>query len=805
MELTTPVRALRAREICIHCGNIVPNTSSAATPSRFCCSGCEFVYELLQLRGLGRYYDLKAKSRSLRKAQPVSEGDETFTYLDDPSVQALYAREGAPGSGERSMDFFLEGVHCAACVWLTEQVPDFVKNVKGLRLNLGTSVATVRVGAQGSFAEVAREFLNLGYRPHPVRQGEAAELRQRESRDLLIRLGIAGGCAGNIMLLAVSVYAGATGAMARAFSWISLGLFLPVIFHSAVPFYRSAWQSLRKRQASIDLPVVFGIGLGAIVSVINLVSGDHERIYFDSLSALVFLLLCTRYLLRRVQQSALGSSHLMHFLTIAQARLWSPERQRFVEVSVNRVKKGDRVQVMAGESIPVDGVLLSGQSSVNGSLLTGESAPEPLLLPGTAVLAGTVNLDAPIEIEVTGSGTNTRLSAILQAMEEAASRRPSIEKFTDRISKYFVAGVLVLTGAAFALGAQVTWQEGMNRALAVAIVACPCVFALITPLAFSLTLGRLAKAGILIKASEVIEKIDQAREIFLDKTGTLTFGTPRVLSWHAEAGFDADAKAAIVALESRSRHPVAKALVDSLRSETAGLPVPEVREFFEKIGTGVSGRVNGHLYQAARSGSGSGIWVMRDNRVLATAFLGDELREDSAEEIRALKSLGLTSWILSGDTRSAVDQAAEPLGIARENRLPEHDPEAKFRILSAHPGSIMVGDGANDSIALAAASVGIAVQGGVELSMKAADVYLTTSGIRRIHSLVVLSRETLRVVRRNLALSLGYNIAAATAALLGRIDPLFAAVIMPVTAFTVLLSTLAGTSAMRRSFREILS
>ncbi len=786
---------------CIHCGNSV----SASLRSDFCCNGCKLIYELLNKRGLAQYYSLKAKTESLRKPLPAFDPISDYTYLDSPESLKIYSWSDTSDPSHRWMEFYLEGVHCAACVWLTEKVAEFVDDVRQIRLNLGTSIATVKVGTLGSFSEVAQEFLKMGYRPHPIQKGMTDLLQKKETRTLLVQLGVAGACAGNIMLLAISLYGGVEGDLAHHFKWVSFILFLPVITYSALPFYKSALNSLKSKQASIDIPIVFGILMGTVASIFNLAIGSN-RIYFDSLSTLIFLLLATRYLLRRTQQLTLSTSHLAHFLVPATVRKWDPISEQIEDVLLDQIAPGDLIQVRAGESIPVDGEIIEGSSSINNALLTGESEPKIVHI-REKVYAGTVNLYSPLVIKVSQSGLSTRLGKILKSIDEMLNRKSKIISYADRISRIFVLFVVGISITLLIWGTQGNWYEGINRSLALAIVTCPCTFALATPLAFSLSLGKLAKAGILVKGAETLEKLNEVRSIFFDKTGTLTKGTFQVIEWISQESPQdkMETEQAVYALEIHSNHPIAKAITDyfSLLSR----PIhEEVVHFQENIGRGVSGTFRGNLYEIKRSNlqnSNTAVSVYKNHLKVGDFLLGDEIRPFANETIQNLRKLGLRPWILSGDTNSATLALADRLGISPMSCIGESSPEIKKEVLASHPFSIMVGDGANDAIALATAHVGVAMQSGIEVSMKAADIYLATPHISSLYHLVIISKETLKVVRRNFYFSLLYNGVAATAAVLGKIDPLFAALLMPMSAIIVFLSSISGTRKMRQSFQEL--
>lgn len=725
---------------------------------------------------------------------PASSADEEFRYLDDPEFVRDYAHDNG-----REMRFYLEGVHCAACVWLTEKLPEFVACVESLTLSLASGVAIVRLREGGSFALAARELLRLGYRPHPVKQGDSDELQKKENRRHLIQLGVAGMVAGNIMLLAVSLYAGADGKLGDLFRWGSLVLFLPVLFYSALPFYRGAWGAIRKAQVSIDIPIVFGLWMGTGASVANLLAGS-SHVYFDSISTLVFLLLATRYLLKKVNQHALSESQLMHFLAPSKARRLRPGQSSYEEVRSDALREGDVIQVLPGECLAADGDVISGCGHINRALLTGEPSPERVAQ-GSRVNAGTWNLESPLTVRVTASGAVTRLGKILSAMEQSLSSKAPIVSHLDRVGQAFVVAVLALSVLGFLIGLRESWNEAVNRALAVAIIVCPCTFALATPLAMSLAIRRAAKQGILVKGAELIERLSHVRSVFFDKTGTLTHGELTVSSWNERVP---GALLALLALESRSAHPIAQAVMRHFGGVAKEGRVPEVSDFEERPGVGVSGKVDGVLYQVrgATSGgigqrTGTQVAVFREGVLAGELTLSDRVREDSSAAIRSLNRQHIATYMLSGDQETAAHETARILHIEPKNVIAQASPERKGEVLRAHPHSLMVGDGANDAVALAQAYASVAVQGGMEMSIRAAGAYSSRPGIVPIAKLIVIARETMSVVRRNLFFAIVYNLVGIAAALSGHLNPLFAAVLMPISALTVFLSTMAGTRRLR--------
>lgn len=768
----------------------------------FCCTGCETVYAILQDSGYGDYYRLR-DSMSDAAGVPAAPTGDSYTYLDDPIFQEKYL----PVAG--TMDFYLEGVHCAACVWLVEKLSDMVPGVESARLDLGQSVARVRVGEAGSFADVARQLDRLGYRPFPVRPDQVEAFQQKENRRFLIRIGVAAAALSNIMLFSVALYSGISGVMAEVFLWLSFALFIPIVTYSAVPFYQNALAALRTRRMSIDIPIVLGIVVGTVLGVMNLFSEVHrDQVYFDSLGTLILLLLGSRYLLRRMQQKALKATNLMHEMLPHSARRWSEDTAAYEVVPMEAVFPGDRVQVRVGDVVPVDGVVLGGESELNCAIITGETAPRAIR-PGDPVYSGTVNEVAPLEIEVAARGADSRLGQILSMVEDSRTRRAPVAAWADRVAGWFTLVVVLLGVGTFAFWARYDVGLAFNHVMALFIITCPCALAMSAPVATLVSMGRAAKRGMLIKGADVLQRLSQADGIFLDKTGTLTEGRFSVSDWHFTdvATSPAEIQAAVFELEKFSNHPIARAIIADLEVRLpADRRLIRVEEATERIGQGVSGRVDGRHMEVRRmdeldpsmlSGMQSAVGVYVDDGLVAMITLRDRLRDDAPASLTALKKLRMHPRIVSGDAKPHVDEVGRTLGLPEGDVLSQATPESKRALIESHPRAIMVGDGANDSAALASAWVGVAVHGGMEISLRAADVYVSQPGIGPVVTLIRASRETMRVIYRNYTFSLFYNLIGGGAAVMGLMSPLFAAILMPISSLTILTSSWRGARSLR--------
>lgn len=775
---------------CAHCGNETVGYRN----SSFCCAGCETVYGMLQSQGLGRYYELRARHGDRQVLLPPAESSQSFAYLDDPAFVESYA-----GPGGKVMWFYLEGVHCAACVWLTEKLPTMVDGIQSAQLNLSSGVATVTIQEGGSFAKAADAFERIGYRPHPYELRDANLSEARATRSQLLRMGVAAAGAGNIMLLAIALYAGADAGFQELFRWLCLLIYLPVLFYSGQPFFRNAVSSLRVKRLSIDVPIAFGISAGSLASGWNLLHGSSE-VYFDSLAGLIFLLLASRYLLARVQSRAADASHLLHFLTPSRANRRELDGS-FREVRSDSLLVGDELEVLPGSVIPADGFILTGWSEISRSWMTGEAKAE-LTGPGGSVLAGSLNESGTITVRVTAPVAASRLGDILGQTEKALSSRSRTMLMADRIAQYFVPLTLAFIGIAFFVGYEVSFAEGLSRAMAVAVVACPCALALAIPLSMSLSIGRLAKGGVLVRGADVLEKLGEVDTVYFDKTGTLTNGKFAVTQWLPERE---GLEAILLGLEAKSQHPLARAIRTYFsRVGVVGVEVQDLREI---MGVGVEGVYEGRKYSIKRSESldaGTELALYNEGEVIARLTLSDGLRPHAAEAVAQLQQMGLSVGILSGDNASAVARVSDELDISAEKAFSGLTPEGKVEKIKSHAGSVlMVGDGANDSIALASASVGMAIQGGLEVSMRAAGIYGASTNPLDVVRLIVVARETMRVIRRNLVFTILYNVGVVGIALLGWVQPLVAAIVMPISAFIVFSLSILGTGRLKKTLTEM--
>jgi Cu2+-exporting ATPase/Cu+-exporting ATPase len=736
-------QTLAKAEACLHCGEPAP------FESKFCCAGCESVYSLLLSRGLTHYYELRSRY-SIAKPRAYSQ----------PASQAY------PETADARL--YIEGIHCLGCLWLLEKLPEIEPRVRESSLDLAHQILRVKIGPGIGWEEVSRTLGQLGYSAQFIEKDEGASIRLRDQRRQLWRVALAGFSAGNVMLLSVSLYAGADAWWARHFGWLSLGLAAPALTYSAWPIYRSAFAPLRHGRISVDLAIAFALLAGTAMSLWSLRQGG-TGVYFDSLTMLIFLLLSSRYALSRMRESLANEG-----LSFLGGEMYETEAKGLCRAS--ELEIGDRISLRQGQSVPADCRLLSASAYFDLSLLTGESRPEKLRA-GDAIESGTRALGQP-RLQVLRPAGESRLSRILDQIQAfRAQRSPGVE-FADRLGRWFVLVVLIL---ALLTLAWLPGEEGLRRALALVIVTCPCVLAFAVPLTLTRALQIAARQGIVIRGAEKLEELAAVKSVFLDKTGTLTNGQFELLEWRDVSGNAQETRAACRALESQSAHPVAKAITRALPETNA--TASAVREI---PATGIEGLVNNEHWSVRRLEGSDGlnlVGVFRGEELRSQITLGDSLRPEAARVARDLRGLGLELTVLSGDSESSVAGAARALGLKEwHSRL---TPEAKAAITARKKNSAMVGDGANDSVAFQGASVGIAMQGSMELSLKNADIQLTKPGLGSLVTAIKISRRTARLLRINFSFTLAYNIAAGSLALAGLMSPLLAAVLMPASAATV--------------------
>ena len=773
---------------------------------QMCCIGCQAVCSAIVDGGLGDYYRHRQEfPEQAVAALPPELAD--LGLFDHPDFQQGFVR---PLEGdEREADLILEGITCAACVWLNERHLAELPGISAVQVNYATRRARIRWHEeQVRLSEILGAVAAIGYRAHPYDAQRSEQVALQERRTALWRVFVAGFGMMQVMMYAFPVYVAAEGDMSSTaetmMRWASMVLTLPVVLYSAAPFFQRAWRDWGFRRIGMDFPVALGIGAAFLASVWATVSGSGE-VYFDSVTMFVFFLLGARYLEMLARQRAMRGAETLGRLLPAFARRLRPDGGVEEQVPVSALGVGDVLLVRPGETIVVDGRVRAGVSEVNESWLTGESLPVAKE-PGSGVLGGSLNGSGMLEVEARQVGEATRLATIRRLIERASAERPRIVTQADRIAVLFTVALLILAALTGIYWWFVEPERALSICVAVLVVSCPCALSLATPIALTVASDVMARAGLLVTRGHAIEALADARHFVFDKTGTLTQGQLQLLKVHCAPGLSAEmALAQAAALELHSEHAIARALVVA-----AGGALQAARAVVNTPGQGVMGEVDGRRlalgrpsFAAGLAGSeppqawldnaqGSVVFLATEGAWLAGFVLADSVRPQASALIEGLRAEACSLSIFSGDGLRPVQALARALGIA--DARAELTPEGKHAQLAAlqAQGKIvaMVGDGINDAPVLAQAQISIAMAGGTELARHQADILLLGDDLQRLLLGRRIARKTRWIIRENLAWAFAYNFLAIPAAALGWITPWMAGIGMGLSSLLVVLNAL---------------
>ena len=688
----------------------------------------------------------------------------------------------------------LPGIHCQGCISTIERGLHAQPGVKSARVNLTLKRALIEAEPDVTATGLVQVLEGLGYEAHELDSGAlSATQNDAAGRALLVRLAVAGFASMNVMLLSVSVWSGATDATRDMFHWISAAITLPAIAYAAQPFFANAWTALSVRRLNMDVPIALAIALALVTSLWETsLSGEHA--YFDAALTLTFFLLAGRYLDHRTRAVARSAASELTALEVPRAIRLEDGEER--EVPIARVAVGDLLLVRPGGRMPVDGQIVDGRSEVDRSLLTGETLPV-FAEPGVAVSAGEVNLTGPLTVRATAVGQDTSLHRMADLVAIAESGRSRYTSLADAAAKLYAPGVHILSALSF-LG-WFLWsgdlRVALNIAAAVLIITCPCALGLAVPAVTTAASGRLFRKGLLIKHATALERLAEVDTVVFDKTGTLTAGTPHLANLDAHS--DEDLSVAL-ALAAASAHPLSKSLTRAARE--AGVVPAAVTDITEMPGFGTEGRFDGRVVRLGRSswvGAPEGVqttaWLSVGDGTLPRAFLfTDALRPGAAQAVAALKDAGKRVMIFSGDSTRAVETLADRLEVAdwMAEALPG-DKAARIKALAGKGRKVlMVGDGLNDTAALAAAHVSVSPASALDAARVASDIVLLGQDLGPIAAACDTAKQATKRIRENFRIATVYNVIAVPLAVVGLATPLVAALAMSVSSITVSLNAL---------------
>jgi len=679
------------------------------------------------------------------------------------------------------------GMHCAGCMAKVERGLENLPAVAKARVNL--SARQVRIAHHPGVVvpELVAALDAIGFASQP-RSEEAAE-RPSSVKPLLAPLAVAGFASMNVMLLSVSIWSGADGGTRWMFHWLSALIGVPATVYAGWPFFASAWSALRRLRTNMDVPIAIGILLATALSLYETVTGGHTA-WFDGTLMLLLFLLAGRALDAMMRDRARAGVDALLRQAASGAMVLTPAGE-LEWMAARDLAPGMLMRVAAGERLAADGAVLTGTTTLDQSLLTGESAPVAVEV-GDAVHAGTLNLDAPIDVRVTAAGQDTSLAEIARLMEAAGQARSAYVRIADRAARLYAPAVHTLALASFVgwmLAGAGAYQSTVI-AIAVLIITCPCAIGLAVPVAQVVACGALMRSGIMVKDGSALERLAGIDRALIDKTGSLTMGRPSP-DPAALAALSPGESAIALALASYSRHPLSRALSEALIA--AGIRPAVVESVDEVPGYGVQGLCAGKRVALRRPDAAGRIAValeIGEDPVRLIPF-ADALRPDCAEALAALRKLGIESSILSGDNARAVAEVARLTGLTGQSSAsPRDKTDAISRLQHAGHTVLMVGDGLNDGPALAAADASIAPGTASDVGRQAADVVFLGDSLAALPRAVRAARATLRVVRQNFALAVGYNVLAVPLAILGYVTPLIAAVAMATSSILVIANSL---------------
>ena len=800
-----------AQDGCFHCGLPLPEqelyeAEIEGRSRRFCCLGCQSVCKVIYDAGLEGFYQ-RAPEGTLLAPPPELPKDLAFYDLDE--VQSEYVTELGE---QREIDLLVEGIHCAACVWLIERtmagLPGVISanvNLSGRRLHLRWDNRKIHL------SQILAKLGEIGYAATPFDPDAAEGTLKRQNRAFLFRIAFAAFAMMNLLWVSIALYTGADeGEFRHLFYWVGFGLATPTLFYSGFPFLKGAWTGLRQLHLTMDLPIAIGATstylYSSYVTVFNPVQG---HVYFDTVVNLIFVLLVGRYLESMSKRHAVAATQRLMDL---QPRVATVLRDGVDQVvPVRAVKTDELILVKAGEQIPVDGIIADGHSSINEAMLTGESRPVDKAR-GDSVSAGTMNLTSALQVRVTGVLKDTALGRIIHLVEEAQASKAPIQRIADRIVPWFVTITLLLAALTFAFWFGGGVELALMAAISVLIITCPCAFGMATPMAIAVASGLGARNGILIKNGEVLETLSKISHFVFDKTGTLTEGQMKVRELRLVKGADEREILSLAAgVERYSEHSIAQAILLKAESTQLEKSSAKVTCFENRSGFGVSAEVDGQKILL-----GSRAWLARNGvedsgtftessrelekeavtcvymaiagREVALFGIADQLRPGAARLLESLRRQGIRLTLLSGDSRQVAEAVAEQLGgmevIAEV--LPD-EKDSVIKGLQEKGGCIaMVGDGINDAPALIRADVGISLGSGTDASMESSDIVLMSDELDKVQQAVALSRRTLRTIRQNIGISLLYNSIMVPLAMMAYVTPLVAAIAMPISSLLVI-------------------
>lgn len=794
---------------CFHCGEIVPpgldlSVTIQGNSEPMCCIGCQAVAEAIVANNLDDYYRFRTEKGNRINAD-IPQQLQVNQFVDDQQLQAEFTFES---DGYQETILSIEGMSCAACAWLIEKQLSPQVGIVKAQVNATTQRATVSWDKeQIKLSEIIAAIARIGYSALPFKANTTEIRNNQQSKAFIRRLGVSGILTMQVMMIAFGLYFGAFSDLSEHnlmyLRATSLVLTLPIVTYGAFPFYLGAINALKSRRLTMDVPVAIAISLAFMASCWATFY-QHGEVYFESVAMFTFLLLIGKFMEFRARaRAAEVSANLLKLMPLSATVL---EGDKESIVSAKHLNIGDICLVKPGETIPGDGLIRQGNTSVNEAMLTGESAPVNKHV-GDQVFAGTVNTDGNLHIEINATNADNFLTNIIRISENAQNHKPAIAKLSDKIAQYFVAIILVTAVFTWLYWAQEDASHAFWITISVLVATCPCALSLATPTALTCGTIRLNRQGIMVKSAHVIETMNRVDTYAFDKTGTLThgkFSLNDITLFTSE--FSKERTLALAsALELYSQHPIAAAFAPFRQHN---ISITDAQTF---TSCGVKG-----IYQDKEILIGKVSWVKAqisdladieiaeqsncilafDNQIIAEFYLNDDIRDDAPVVLQQLGNTAET-LLLSGDNNAGVERFAKDmanLGANFDTVKSNLTAPQKLATLTAlteqQKNVVMVGDGVNDAPVFAGAHVSVAMGSGTEIAKTGADVVLLDNHLSSLLSLKDTSTKTQRIIKQNFIWAMAYNAIVLPLAVCGFITPYFAVLGMSASSLIVVTNSL---------------
>jgi Cu2+-exporting ATPase len=775
---------------CLHCGE---DTKDLAQD--FCCLGCDSAYKIIAAQGFENYYRLREIDPKIRKIKPESDsGFDVSPFVAEEKNQQF------------CVTLMVQGLHCAACVWLIESLLKKQKDVIDARINLSRKTLFLRFAGEKNYGNSLVKLIEeIGYKLLPFDIEILKTEEKKYDNSILLALAVAGFGMGNIMLFSLCLWFFGVENMGQntrnLLHFFSSLIALPVIIFSARPFFTSAFRSVKAGFPNMDLAISIAIFLACVVSLFEAFRGGLH-VYFDSVVMLIFFLLIGRYLDMKARKKAFSIVSEFSLLAASFGRVEIDGKIKILPIK--ELREGMILLAAAGERIAADGVIIEGESEVDMSIITGESLPKKLS-PNSEIFAGTINQGAALKIRISKSNEDSLLAQIIRLSSEVENKKNHYVRLADRLAKIYLPGVHILALVTFIFWLKSGFEVALMNATAVLIITCPCALALAVPIVQTIAISNFIRRGILVKSGEALEKLQEISTIVFDKTGSLTLGEMqlreifllkngvKILPSDEQKNFYLKLAAS---LAKSSNHPISQALVKNCSQDLYNLQAQEIRGFglesvFEnkviKLGRGEFCGIK-NSKNLLENFAKTFLKFGEDELVF---FFDDVAKSDAAQTILALRNFGKKVILLSGDEENAVKKIAAQLQIDEFyfSKTPLEKAQFLENLKAKNQKFIMVGDGLNDAPALALSDVSISFSKAIDLSKNIADIVICGEKLMPILELIDSSKKSLSLMKQNLLIALIYNFLAVPFAVAGFVVPLFAALAMSSSSLLVLFNS----------------